>query len=288
MEVSMVSHMRVLVLTVILSLNMSESFAIEVPTLVGRVNDYAKLLTDAERRSLEERLTGLENETGAQVAILTVPNLQQAPIDVFSLTVAEKWKLGQKGKDNGILILYTKKEDRYRIEVGYGLEGAIPDGRAGEIIRKQLRGKANPKKGTHDFAGAFTDAVGKISSLIASEHEAVENGATIDSEAFAGLFILACFVAGLFGIFHLLLGGVVGAVEGFAFGFFFFDATIFTLFICTTLGFIIGILVSSLFGNGGGGRSGSDASGGWFFSGSSSGDGFSGGGGGFGGGGAGD
>lgn len=286
----MVSYMRVLILAVILSLVTSKSFAIEVPALMGRVNDYAKLLTEAERQSLEERLTKLETETGAQVAILTVPNLQQAPIDVFSLTVAEKWKLGQKEKDNGILILYTKKEDRYRIEVGYGLEGAIPDGKAGEIIREQLRGKANPKKGTHDFAGAFTDSVVEISSLIVSEHEADGNKSGIDSEALAGLFILACIIAGLFGIFHLLLGGCVGAVEGLAFGFFFFDATIFTLFVCTTLGFIIGILVSSLFANGGGGggRSGSDAGGGWFFSGSSSGDGFSGGGGSFGGGGAGD
>ncbi len=286
----MVSYMRVLILAVILSLVTSKSFAIEVPALIGRVNDYAKLLTGAERQSLEERLTKLETETGAQVAILTVPTLQQASIDVFSLTVAEQWKLGRKEKDNGILILYTKKEDRYRIEVGYGLEGAIPDGKAGEIIREQLRGKANPKKGTRDFAGAFTDAVVEISSLIVSEHEAEGNKGSIDSEAFAGLFILACIIAGLFGIFHLLLGGGVGAVEGFAFGFFFFDATIFTLFVCTTLGFIIGILVSSLFANGGGGggRSGSDASGGWFFSGSSSGDGFSGGGGSFGGGGAGD
>lgn len=147
------------------------ALSFEVPELQGhRVNDYAGLMTPADREDLANTLRALEEKTTAQVAILTVKDLQGEDMKSFKHTVFTTWKLGQKNKDNGLLIVYSV-DDHYGIEVGYGLEGAIPDSVAGDIIRHKLRAKADPKKGLRDFHGAFADAVATISERILAESE---------------------------------------------------------------------------------------------------------------------
>lgn len=263
--------------------------AFNVPALQGRVNDNANLLTSAARSQLEQELKFLEEKTTAQVAILTVNDLQGQEIKSFSLKVAETWKLGQKGKDNGLLILYTVKEDRYRIEVGYGLEGAITDGVAGNIIREQLRKHADPKKGTRDFDGAFTSATKRISKIILDEFAKDPSGKSMEkSDNQNALLILLLVVAGFITLFAGCANEIIGAVAGAVLG-----GGIAALFSLSNVGYsvliIVGILIGLLakiiieaLGSGGGGGGGY-SSGSWS---SSSGDSFSGGGGGFGGGGA--
>lgn len=194
------------------------AFASDTPELHARVNDYADLLTEDARHRLDETLASLEQSTSAQVVILTVHDMGGLDIKRFAMTVAEHAKLGQKGKDNGVLILYAATEDRYRIEVGYGLEGAIPDGKAGSIIHEQLRAKADPKTGTRDFDGAFTDAVAKISQIVATESGVSPTSTDAhpprESDGMIIMLLIAFVITAVFGIMHILLGAAVGGIEG--------------------------------------------------------------------------
>lgn len=106
-----------------------------VPPLRGAVNDQAQLLSPAMRTRLEQRLTALQQQSGLSFAFLSMPSLEGANIEDFSIRVVEAWKLGSAEKDNGLLLLVAPKERKLRIEVGYGLEGAIPDAGAARIIR---------------------------------------------------------------------------------------------------------------------------------------------------------
>ncbi len=105
------------------------------PAPAGRVSDYAGVLQTAERQQLESYLAERERATGAQVAIAIFPSLEGESLEDFSLQVADKWRIGQKGLDNGVILLVFLRERKVRLEVGYGLEATIPDIVAGQIIR---------------------------------------------------------------------------------------------------------------------------------------------------------
>lgn len=278
-----------------------QCFAFDVPPLNGyRVNDHANLLKPEQRAALESALAALEQKTTAQVAILTVNDLQGDDIKSAALKVFDTWKLGQKGKDNGLLILYTVKEDRYRLEVGYGLEGAIPDGVAGDIIRHQLRAKADPKHGTNDFGGAFNDAVQRIAAIVAAEYASDPSGESLKghkerSRSHGGgndpglwffLALFAFFWSVQLGATHKAAGATVGGLTGaglaWLIGFGIFGYAFMGL-LGASLGFS-GKFLQPFLSNGGGGGFGGGSFGGGGFSGS--GGGFSGGGGSSGGGGA--
>jgi uncharacterized membrane protein YgcG len=97
------------------------SVATEVPPLEGRVNDLASLLSPNARQALTQRLAAFEQQTGHQVVVLTIPTLGGEAVEAFSIHVAEDWKLGRAGYDDGVLILVVPSDHRMRIEVGYGL-----------------------------------------------------------------------------------------------------------------------------------------------------------------------
>lgn len=138
---------------------------LEVPFLSGRVQDQAGLLGDEFEASLEQELELLESETGAQVAVLTIPSLQGDPIEDFSVRVVDTWELGRKGVDDGVLIVIARDERRMRIEVGYGLEGALTDAQAGRIID----GLMAPRFREGDFEGGVGAAVGAVAAAVRGE-----------------------------------------------------------------------------------------------------------------------
>ena len=111
----------------------------QFPKPVGFVNDFAGVIPPGQAQSMEQYLRELNQRTGAQIAVVTVPNIEgytgpeEYAVDLFSA-----WKIGQKGKDNGLLVLLAMKEKKVKIEVGYGLEGAITDGDCGIIIRQVM------------------------------------------------------------------------------------------------------------------------------------------------------
>ncbi len=129
-----VNHRLVMIFASIFVAVAVSGIGLEVPYLSGRVNDQGEMFDDAFESQLEERLRVLEEETGAQVAVLTVRGLEGDPIEDFSIRVVQTWKLGREGVDDGALILVARDDRRMRIEVGYGLEGALTDAQAGRII----------------------------------------------------------------------------------------------------------------------------------------------------------
>lgn len=139
--------------------------ALELPPLRGRVNDLAQLMPSERARNLEALLTRFEIETGHQIAVLTVPSLEGENIEDFSIRVAETWKLGKKGFDNGVILLVAKDDRKLRIEVGYGLEGVLPDALASRIIREVIV----PRFRANDYAGGIEAGVEAIRKTIRGE-----------------------------------------------------------------------------------------------------------------------
>ena len=104
----------------------------------GRVTDRTGTLTRDQILRLEQKLAAFERETTNQIAVLLIPSLEGDSLEDYSIRLAEKWKIGQQGRNNGVILLIVKNDRKLRIEVGYGLEGALPDALAGTIIRNEI------------------------------------------------------------------------------------------------------------------------------------------------------
>jgi uncharacterized protein len=178
-----------------------------VPTLTRHVTDLTGTLTSQQLDQLDAQLTSLEKQKGAQLVVLMVGTTQPDDFDDYSLRVAEQNKLGRKGVDDGVLLLIAKNDRRVRIEVGYGLEGAIPDAAAARIIREYIA----PRFRVNDYAGGINDAVGALTQLINGEplpppvrgNEVEHRG--VDMQ---GLFVLAIFAV-------LFMRGIFGRAPAF-------------------------------------------------------------------------
>lgn len=126
-------------LGLLLCLTIAQAWALEVPEKpAGWVTDLTGTLSHDEIMALNRKLAAFERETTNQIAVLLIPSLEGDSLEDYSIRVAEKWKVGQKGKNNGVILLIVKNDRRIRIEVGYGLEGVLPDAMAGAIIRQEI------------------------------------------------------------------------------------------------------------------------------------------------------
>lgn len=183
----------------------------DVPYLSGRVNDTANLLTPEARQRLEEKLAALEKQTGgAQVAVLTVPSLEGEPLEDYSVRVAETWKLGQKGKDNGALMLVSKGDRKMRIEVGYGLEPQLTDLQTHVILDEIMR----PRFQQGDFEGGIEAGVDAIAGALTGKPveapKATGGGESIGELPVgerAGFSLIFLLVVGIFSLVALSSSG---------------------------------------------------------------------------------
>src|SRR5919109_2753449 len=141
------------------------ALALDVPALRGRVNDYAGLISSNKAQELEGRLAQFEKETGHQIAVLTIPSLEGDALEEFSIRVAESWKIGQKGFDNGAILIVAQKDRKLRIEVGYGLEGVLPDAIANRIISEVIV----PRFRENDYSGGIEAGVNAILQVTKGE-----------------------------------------------------------------------------------------------------------------------
>ena len=139
-------------------------YALEVPYLAGRVNDYAGILSEGTVNELEKTLADFEKSTTCQIAVLTVKSLEGESIEQYSIKVVEAWKLGQKGKDNGVLLLVAQNDRKMRIEVGYGLEEKLTDFISGRIIVNDIA----PSFKKSDYDGGITNGINSIMKTISS------------------------------------------------------------------------------------------------------------------------
>ena len=136
-----------------------------VPKLTRHVTDLTGTLTAQQVDQLDAQLVALEKAKGSQLTVLMVDSTAGQDIESYSLAVAEANKVGRKGTDDGVLLLVAKNDHRVRIEVGYGLEGAIPDAATARIIREYIA----PKFRGNDYFGGISDAVGALTQLINGE-----------------------------------------------------------------------------------------------------------------------
>ena len=188
---------------------------VAVPGLTKRVTDLTNTLDTSQQQALESRLAQFEQQQGSQIAILIVPTTQPEAIEQYSIRVVDQWKLGRKGVDDGILILVAKNDRQMRIEVGYGLEGVIPDAIANRIIDETMV----PHFRQGDFFGGLTAAVDQLAGLIAGEPlpepQAQRQGSwegMLPLLLFGGL-IVGAILRAIFGNFlgGALNGGLIGA-----------------------------------------------------------------------------
>ncbi len=280
----------------VLALAVPLAAQIEVPYLSGRVNDYAHIIPEAEQRSIEARLESLEQSQGSQIVVLTVPTLNGEPIEDFGIRVAEAWKIGRQGVDDGILLLVAHNDRRMRVEVGYGLESVVPDVYARRILDNIIA----PRFREGDFGGGVDAGVGALITLVEGGDlpapAPAQTGSGIDPSGFPVLFLL-----GFFSLNLLRIRGAMGWLPYFfMMPFWYFIPRIavgmpwaWVFFLGWVIGYpLLRLMARSLGGGGGSGggwmpRGGwSSGGGGWSSSSGWGGGGFSGGGGSFGGGGA--
>ncbi len=265
--------------------------ALDVPPLKARVNDYANMLSPATRQQLESVLGSLEREDSTQLAVLTVGSLEGENLEQFSLRVVEKWQLGQKGSDNGALLLIAKNDRKIRIEVGYGLEGRLTDLICGRIIRDiitpQFR-SGNFDQGVINGVSAMVAAVrGEFSAE--SVHKA-KKGLSNETGGFLIFLLFALFNIGRMLGRNKVMAASIGGVAAPIIGGLFFGLNWLLLLALIPAGFVASYLASAFAGSLVGpalrqyGRGGYHSGG--FGGGGFGGGGFGGGGGGFGGGGS--
>ena len=218
----------------------------DLPAPTNYVSDFAGVLSPQVKSSLDALCAQLDRQAHAQIAVVTIKSLDGEPIENFATALEDKWKVGKKGTDRGLLLILATNDHKYRIEVGYGLEGILPDGRVGDIGRQMI-----PYLRQDDFDGAVTMAVRQMAGVIATDA-----GVTLTTAPRRGPPVrqakpLTLGQVLVLGIILLLVVFVPGPFRRFG-----------------LLGFLIGMFLG---GGGGGGRGGR-----WFGGGGDDGGGFGG------------
>lgn len=268
---------------------------IAVPPLQGHLTDLTKTLNAEQAQAIEQSLTAFENRKGTQIAILILPTTGPEPIEPFSIRVAEKWKIGRKRQDDGVILVIAKADRAVRIEVGYGLEGVLTDLHSQRIVSDIIL----PHFKQNDFYGGITTGIADIIRRIDGEPNLGSASAksapsvapfgtqigALDGITNLPMILIGALLIG--GVLRLIFGRIPGAlltgilvtlIAWFVIGALFFAVVAGTVALGLTLwgGGLLGIAARLLAGGRGGGRGGGGGLGGG---------GFRGGGGGFGGGG---
>jgi uncharacterized protein len=257
------------------------ALALGIPRLQGRINDTAHLLSPAAVARLDTQLADFERTDSTQVVVLTIPSLEGEALEDYSVKVAQAWGIGQKGKDNGVLLLVSKNDRKVRIEVGYGLEGQLTDALTGRIIDHAIV----PAFKAGNFDAGIEAGVASLIEAARGEYQAPpEDGKASghDDNAFFGLFILALLLTSLLsGLPTLARAGIFGLAMPVVGAFFALPLGILALLLAG--GVVLGLIGPALLRGGRSGGRGFYVGGGRS---SGGGGGFSGGGGSFGGGGS--
>jgi len=180
---------------------------IVIPPLQTRVTDLTQTLSPDQKSQLEAKLTAFEQQKGSQIAVLIVPTTQPEDIAQYAIRVVDTWKLGRAKQDDGVLVLVAKNDHKMRIEVGYGLEGAIPDLTAKRIISEIMA----PSFKQGDFYGGINNATDKLMGLVSGEQLPAPAATQHGGKSFENMLPLLLFGG-------LMLGAMLRAVFGNFFG----------------------------------------------------------------------
>jgi uncharacterized protein len=244
-----------LLLTCIARVAYAQDYA-PIPALAARVTDTAGILGVDAKQQLETKLAAFEQATGGQLVVLAVKTAEPETIEQYALRVAEAWKIGKKGKDNGALIVLAMKERKIRIEVGYGWEGALPDVEAKRIIRESM----TPFFKQNQFAQGIDAAIDKIQLAVSKEnvaaattvndkgqweqsHNATAKDATVESLMGMAPVLLGVLAVLSFILPPLIVGGAAGV------GTFFFTSSMPAAGIAGFIAFVLAAILKGIFGS---------------------------------------
>ncbi|MEO8681805.1 MAG: TPM domain-containing protein [Vicinamibacterales bacterium] len=214
----------------------------QLPDPQWAVTDLAGVLDATAKRAIESRIQEVRDKTTAEIAVATVPSLDGTSVEDYATRLFKQWGIGKKGRDNGVLVLVAPTEHKIRIEVGYGLEGVLPDGLSGEIIRTN----ALPAFRNADFSGGTQATVGRIAEIVEANHTLTADERQQLAERaegrppaylmtpFFGLFLaLGGFALGVGirtrAIFPLIWGALFGGIPGILALIPFFNASLWVL-----------------------------------------------------------
>lgn len=199
--------------------------AVTYPSPTGYVNDFAGIYSSSFKNSLEANLSDFEKNTGNEISVVTVKSLENTDINTYAVELFEKWKIGKKGQDNGLLMLISSGDREIRIEVGYGLEPYITDGRAGNIIRNII----TPEFKNGDYEAGTQAGITEIERVLLAKEIAPTDTPVSQTNSkigsfftylFIALFFIGPYIAGYLGRSKQIWpGGVMGGVIGGAIGF---------------------------------------------------------------------
>jgi uncharacterized protein len=183
---------------------------VPVPPLQALATDLTQTLSAEQLATLETRLRDLQRRKGSQLAVLIVPSTQPEAIEQYAIRVVDQWKLGRKKVDDGALLLVAKTDRAVRIEVGYGLEGALPDAICNRVIAELL----TPRFEQNDYFGALDAATAQLVKLIDGEAlpdaPATAQGEGVSLERIAPILLVIALMVG--GVLRRALGRMPGAL----------------------------------------------------------------------------
>ena len=244
----------------------TESFGLDVPRLSGRVNDYGGMISPPVRATLEAELASLESTDSTQVVVLTVPSLEGDVIEEFSIRVGDAWKIGQQGKDNGVIFIVSKADRKMRIEVGRGLQGVLTDLIAGRIIDRVIK----PRFKQNQFDDGFLEGTRAIIAATRGEYKPAPKATTYISphRYFEAVLVAVFLVLPFLRRINRFLPIPAGAAGGPLLHFLFTGGAVSgaTLGILAAVGAVVGLFVAGI-GSGGsiGRRHGHHGTGGGFW-----------------------
>lgn len=181
-----------------------------IPKLQARVTDLTGTLTPEQQAALEAKLAGIEAQKGAQIVVLVVPTTHPEEIEQYSIRVVEQWKIGRAHVDDGVMLIIAKNDRRVRIEVGYGLEGALTDATTNRIITETIR----PLFAQNDFYGGINAGVDQIDRVVSGEalpapEPAARGGGSRRISGLLPFLFIAVFVGS--SVLRAILGRPLGA-----------------------------------------------------------------------------
>lgn len=142
-------------------------YAQKLPKPIGHVNDFAGVIDSGSKSQMDQLIKAVREKTGAEIAVVTVDTIAPMTIEEYSIELASEWGIGKAGEDTGVLILLAMQERMIRIEVGYGLEGPIPDGLAGQIRDQSIL----PSLKAGNYGAGLLKGVQAVAGIIAKEYD---------------------------------------------------------------------------------------------------------------------
>ncbi|MCX6012795.1 MAG: TPM domain-containing protein, partial [Chloroflexi bacterium] len=204
-----------------IGLSCTKDTDIKFPSPEGYVNDFAYLLTDDEYIDIDAQLTVLEIDTSAEVVVVTIDSLEGVSIEDYAVKLFEAWDIGKKDKDNGILLLIAVQESETKIEVGYGLEEIITDGRAGRILDEAVL----PHFKEGDYASGIIAGVDAIEEYIRAGTPQVEPGSKsfidrihLSLPVLIVIGVIASIISSFLSRMNIIAGGLLSIIAGIIIG----------------------------------------------------------------------